>query len=378
MDVQRCCVLIPSLEPDQKLPDYVKELRTAGFGLILVIDDGSSASYQHFFDEIDGWEGCKVLHHEVNRGKGAALRTGFAYILNETELEGVITADSDGQHTVPDTLRLAAQLNHEKRELLLGSRDFSRHSTQVPPKSRFGNRLTSGIFALLYGRWLPDTQTGLRAMSREMLNDCLSITGDRFEYEMNQLIYCSGHHIEMTVVPIETVYHNENQGTHFHPIRDSWRIYKLILGNFFKYMSSSLICTLVDHILFTLLGMWLLPKLIPQGTTWLILGMRLAAITLVATWVARLFSASLNYYLNKSFVFQLKQSKGSALRYVVVAVGVMLLSSLLVGGLSALFGLRETDFANTLIKIVIDTILYFVNYRIQKNWVFANDNSKER
>ena len=150
MKPQECCVLIPSLSPDERLPAYVKELLAADFGLILVVDDGSSGEYQKIFDEIAGWERCHVLHHEVNQGKGAALRTGFAYLKEHTKLQGMITADSDGQHTVPDTLKLAAELSG-KEELLLGSRDFSRNNPNVPPKSRFGNRMTSGVFRLLYG-----------------------------------------------------------------------------------------------------------------------------------------------------------------------------------------------------------------------------------
>ena len=132
MKPQECCVLIPSLSPDEKLPAYVQELLAADFGLILVVDDGSAPEYQPIFSRIAGWERCAVTHHEVNRGKGAALRTGFAYIKERTALRGVITADSDGQHTVPDTLKLTAELG-KKEEVLLGSRDFSRNNPNVPP-----------------------------------------------------------------------------------------------------------------------------------------------------------------------------------------------------------------------------------------------------
>ncbi len=376
MDKQACCVLIPSLEPDEKLTAYVKKLHEAGFGLVLVVDDGSFEKYQGIFEEISSWEGCHVLHHEVNRGKGAALKTGFRYVLENTDLQGVITADSDGQHTVPDTLRLAELLKADEKNLLLGSRDFSRKSKQVPPKSRFGNRTTSGVFALFYGRWLPDTQTGLRGLSRAFLEEQLTISGDRFEYEMNQLIYCAVHKLPMTIVPIETIYENENQGTHFHPIRDSWRIYKLILGNFFRFMGASLLCTLVDLLLFTLLRHWPLPQLIGENTVWYVFGMKLMAVTIVATWIARVFSASLNYFLNRSLVFQMKDCKGSGLRYLLVAILIMLASSGLVSGLAALFHLSSKSFANTLIKIVVDTVLYFINYQIQKNWVFSNRSAK--
>ena len=366
MDRKQCCVLIPSLDPDEKLPAYVTDLVGAGYGLILVVDDGSGADYQPIFERIDSWDNCKVLHHEVNRGKGAALRTGYAYILEHTDLAGVITADSDGQHTVADTSRLAAQLASGKKELLLGSRDFSRKSSQVPPKSRFGNRLTSGIFALLYGRYLPDTQTGLRAMSRDMLEDCLQTTGDRFEYEMNQLIWCSRHHIPMIVVPIETIYHNENQGTHFHPIRDSWRIYKLILGNFFKFMSASLLCWVVDIVLFTLFKR--IPGLaeLELTTPWLRALSRSEEAVLIATAMARVCSGVLNFVLNKNMVFNIQKSKGALGRYFVLWAAVMLVSGVSVSALHSLIGIDST-----VIKIFVDLILYFVNYRIQKNWVFA-------
>ncbi len=366
MNKEDCCVLIPSLEPDEKLPAYVSDLIKAQYGMVLVIDDGSGSGYQPIFDRIAGWERCHVLHHEVNRGKGAALRTGFAYILEHTDFRGVITADSDGQHTVDDTAQLAAKMTDGKEELLLGSRDFSRHSTQVPPKSRFGNRLTSGIFALLYGRYLPDTQTGLRGMNRAMLDDCLQITGDRFEYEMNQLIWCSRHHIPMTVVSIETVYHNENQGTHFHPIRDSWRIYKLILGNFFKFMSASLICWVVDIVLFSLFK--LIPGLaeLELTTPWLRALSRSPEPVLIATAMARVCSGVLNFVLNRNVVFNKQRSKGAIIRYFILWAVVMLVSGVTVSALHHLTGIEST-----VIKIVVDLILYFINYRIQKNWVFA-------
>ena len=366
MNREQCCVLIPSLDPDEKLPAYVEELIGARYGLILVIDDGSGREYQPIFERIASWPGCKVLHHEVNRGKGAALRTGFQYVLEHTSLGGVITADSDGQHTVADTSKLAEKLDGSKAELLLGSRDFSRHSTQVPPKSRMGNRITSAVFALLYGHYLPDTQTGLRGMSRPMLEDCLKITGDRFEYEMNQLIWCSRNNIPMTVVPIETVYHNENQGTHFHPVRDSWRIYKLILGNFFKFMSASLICWVVDFGLFTLLkGIEPLARL-EMETPWLRALSRSTEAILLATVIARVISATLNFVLNKNIVFNMKKCKGAVWRYIILCVAVMLVSGVVVSALHDLLNINSS-----FIKIVVDLILFVINYRIQRSWVFA-------
>lgn len=362
MTPRECCVLIPSLSPDERLPVYVKELIAAGYGLVLVVDDGSKPEYQEIFERIGAWDGCKVLHHEVNRGKGAALKTGFSY-LEGTEIRGIITADADGQHTVPDTLKLTKELN-ETQKLLLGSRDFSLKSKQVPIKSRLGNRITSLVFRVLYGQWLPDTQTGLRAFPSALLPFMQTIAGDRFEYEMNQLIHCAGHHYPMRAVNIETVYLDENKSSHFHAFRDSWRIYKLLLGNFFKYMSASFIATLLDLLIFTVLNRWVLPAVFPGWSAVSFLGSTLTVLT--ATAVARVISATFNYKVNKNFVFQLGSSKGAAWRYLLLSVCVMAVSGLVVGNLVKLL----PGTANTLIKVIVDTVLFFVNYRIQKSWVF--------
>lgn len=362
MQPKECCVLIPSLSPDERLPEYVQALRAANYGLVLVVDDGSAPQYQEIFSRIDGWDGCRVLHHAVNQGKGAALKTGFAYLRDQTELQGVITADADGQHTVPDTLRLTAELG-KKPELLLGTRDFFSKNSQIPFKSRAGNRITACVFKLLYGPWLPDTQTGLRAFPRDLMTFMLGVKGDRFEYEMNQLIHCAGLHIAMRPVAIETVYHDDNKGSHFHPIRDSWRIYKLIFGNFFRFMSSSCAATLVDLVLFALVFRWVFP-----GNT--SIGAAHAGgevlLRLPANAIARVSSAVVNYRLNKSFVFQLRECKGAAGRYALLCVAVLLVSNLVQGLLAALLPWLNA----TLLKAVVDTALYFVNYRIQRAWVF--------
>ena len=74
-------ILIPSLEPDDRLPAYMRRLLAAGFTRAVVVDDGSSEKYQPIFNELAEMEGVTVLHHEVNRGKGCALKTGYSYIL---------------------------------------------------------------------------------------------------------------------------------------------------------------------------------------------------------------------------------------------------------------------------------------------------------
>lgn len=366
MQAKDVCVLIPSLEPDGRLPAYIDTLLDAGFGRIVVINDGSGADYDAIFAQVAQKPRCTVLGHEKNFGKGRALRTGVSYIRDHTAFNGVITADADGQHTAHDTLLLCEKLDENKKELLLGSRDFSRKNKFVPPKSRFGNRSTSAVFALLYGKWLPDTQTGLRGAARGCYNALLDTAGDRFEYEMNVLIRFSQMKIPFVIVPIETIYHDENKGTHFHPLRDSWRIYKLLLGSFFRFSAASILSFLLDYGILTALMFWVFRDLADIT----VLGVPFSAEAIIATPIARLCSSPVNFLLNKNFAFQVKESRGAWLRYAALALIVLAITTLLFGWLNHFVPARSEGLS-VLLKAVIDIVMYLLNFRIQRNWVFG-------
>ena len=364
--IRDTAILIPSLEPDERLPAYIRKLEESGFGTIIVVDDGSSESFQPVFSEVENIERTVVLHHDVNHGKGVALKTGYRYILEHLpDVKGIITADADGQHTVPDCIRLAEKLKEGERAVYLGSRNFD--LPDIPPKSRSGNKITSTVFKLFYGVWLPDTQTGLRAFHREDLPFMINVSGERYEYEMKVLIACATKKIPIIPVTIETIYENgKNEGTHFHPVRDSYRIYKVILGGFIRFMSSSLICFIADQVLFNLFKSWLFPILGLKLHLGLPFGMTLDN-TSLANYTARFFSAILNFRLNRDLVFKVKGKKGTVLRYAMTAVAIIILSTL---GIKAL-GL--IGMAPWLAKLIVDTLLYFASYRIQRQWVFREE-----
>lgn len=354
--LENAVILIPSLEPDERLPEYVRKLGESGFGHIVIVDDGSSEKYQPIFTEIENLDRTVVLHHEVNMGKGVGLKTGYRYIMeNIPDCNGVITADADGQHTLEDCINLAEKLASGERALYLGSRDFG--LKDIPLRSRFGNRTTSAVFAALYGCWLPDTQTGLRAFRREDLQFMIDVEGNRFEYEMNVLIACARAKLKMIPVKIATVYENDNSGSHFHPLRDSYRIYKVILGSFVKFAGASILCFLVDWGLFNLL------RLVFPGA---------GAGIWVCTVLARVVSASLNFILNKNMVFKLRGSGAKAApKYAVLCVCIMALSAL---GTQLL---TKIGIATWLAKPIVDVILYFASYRFQQNWVFHEGGEKK-
>lgn len=179
-------ILIPSYEPDEKLLKLVRELTAYSFPYIIVVDDGSSKRCSDIFNEIDSCPNCKVLHHIINKGKGAALKTEMQAILyTDTDISGCITVDADGQHLPEDILKVAKSFNNNCSSLILGCRDFS--TSNVPFKSKFGNIITRTVYKLTAGKPITDTQTGLRAIPFSALENFLDFPGDHYEFEMNML-----------------------------------------------------------------------------------------------------------------------------------------------------------------------------------------------
>lgn len=372
--LRQTAVLVPAYEPDDRLPPYVRELLSLGAATVVVVDDGSGSDYDAIFEETKA-AGADVIRYTPNGGKGHALRVGLQHIedtLDADAVRYVVTADSDGQHRSEDVKRVAEAVSEDPDSLWLGSRDFS--DPIVPPRSRFGNRTTSIVFKLLYGQWVGDTQTGLRGFSRKLMPMMLAAEGDRYEYEMKVLIDCTREDVAMKPVPIATVYENNNAGSHFSTFRDSARVYKVIFGQFFKFVSSSLISFLVDYGCFLLLN-YILEKTAPQldhSVKFLFLHFMLR-ITL-ATVGARIISSIVNFTLNKKLVFKMKgHTPSSAVRFWCVVLLNMLLSAGLTSTLHLLLGVDEN-----IIKIPVDLVLFLVSYKLQQCWVFkCRDEQKE-
>lgn len=174
-----------------------------------------------------------VLTHDVNRGKGRALKTAFRYVLdNHPELDGVVTADADGQHTVQDVTKLCDLLSSGGHRLILGIRDT--RSAQVPRRSYLGNTVTSWLFEFIYGAPLPDTQTGLRGIPMVELPWVADLAGERYDYEFNMLITARRQNIDFTLTPISTLYFDNNNASHYRTFKDSFRIAKCLLPDLVK------------------------------------------------------------------------------------------------------------------------------------------------
>ncbi len=356
--ISQVSVVLPSLDPDKKLLGVIEGLIQAGFDDIILVNDGSREENLPFFQAAAAHPQVQLLHHPHNRGKGAALKTAFDWFLkNRPHQLGVVTVDGDGQHHPEDTAACAQRLL-QSSAIVLGVRDFS--LPQVPWRSRWGNRITSLVFRLFVGMKLSDTQTGLRAIPTALLPAVTAISGDRFEYETNMLLEMKSQGLPFLEQKIRTVYIEENQSSHFRAVRDSWRIYKLILAHFFRYTLSSLGCFLVDEGLFLLLG-WLLAPVLSGF-----------ALTAVPTAAARLFSSLLNFFVNKRLVFQ---KNGELLkdisRYYLLALPIALAQMGLSYGTFRLLGIgpAQTVLRGVIYGIVM-ALLFLVSFMVQKNWVF--------
>ena len=339
-------ILIPALEPDDKLLKLIHGLQEYGFYRIVIVNDGSSSSYEHIFTSAME-AGCTVCTHDINLGKGAAIKTG---ILRSIEIyghnSGIITVDADGQHLPADTARVSNLMTEYPDSLILGTRDFSKGN--VPFRSRYGNKLTSFFFRLSTGVKCSDTQTGLRGIPASMLDTALETEGSRYEYEMNFLTKAAKS-VRIVSLPIQTIYENNNSGSHFRTIRDSARIYSKPL----KFMTVSAVSAVIDFSLFYFLAM--------------ILALSPEYIIAVATIIARITSGTVNFALNKLWCFK-SQSKTrvEAIKYLALFVSQMCLSAGLVTLLSMLIN-------PVIAKVLVDITLFVISYHIQRDLIFNSD-----
>ncbi len=362
-DISKVSVVLPSLDPDEKLLTVIDGLVEVGFTDILLINDGSKEENLRYFQEAAQHPQVTLLHHGVNRGKGAALKTAFNYFLvHRPEQLGVVTVDGDNQHHKLDT-RVCAEHLLETGNLTLGVRDFSQ--PDVPERSRFGNKTTSLVFKLFVGMTISDTQTGLRAISRQDVKTMLAVEGDRFEYETNMLLALKKKNIPFDEVKIRTVYIEDNKSSHFRVIQDSWRIYKLILAHFFVYTGVSLVSAVIDEGMFLLLSaLTLMGAIFGHGM----------ALTAAATIGARVVSSLFNFFCNKNLVFSSTvPTKTAMLRYYTLAIPQMCAQILLTQGLLSLFRVDPTDsLIRGLIYCIVMVSLFLVSYMVQQRWVFRN------
>jgi len=342
-------ILIPSYEPDHKLVALVESIVAAEGGHhVLVVNDGSDPRFDPVFERLR-FAGATVIEHEPNRGKGYALKQGFAYVTDNFPDHDVVCADSDGQHTLSDILAVAAAVRSHGDGIVLGARDFS---GEIPLRSRFGNAATRIALRAASGLRLQDTQTGLRGYPASLLGWLMTIDGDRFEYELSVLLKARQRGIEVVEVPIATIYIDDNESSHFRPVIDSIRVYLPLL----RFSMSSLVAAAVDFVLVLAL-------------------MALTGNLVIAVVGARVCSAAVNFTMNRRLVFDptgRTPLPAAIAGYGTVAVGILIANYAILYLLYEQLGIYLG-----VAKLVTEVSLFLASYTLQKHFVFSRRSAEE-
>ena len=346
-------VIIPAYNPDDKMLSVLYKLREAGFSNIIVINDGSKKQCEDIFKKAEEiLKGINarnvILYHSVNLGQGRAYKTAFNYYLQHySDSLGVIQCDADGQHHINDICKCTKLFLEYPEEFILGVRDFSKPG--IPFRSGFGNKCTSLVFNLFCGIKVKDTQTGLKGIPRKLIPFLMETYGERFEYATAVLLEVNKQRIPIRQFDIQTIYINGNESSHFNPIMDSLKIYSVLL----KHTMASLSAFVIDIVLFA----FFISIFKGSMSDWYIIA---------ANYCAKVFSCSYSFMVNKELVYDQKGRFGVVLaKYIVLCAVQVTISSVVVSELFYALMWNET-----LIKIIVDTILFFISYKVQGKWVF--------
>jgi putative flippase GtrA/SAM-dependent methyltransferase len=343
----RAIIVIPAFEPGPALLDLVADL-SADRRPIVVVDDGSSAERRGLFAQIAALPGVVCLSHAVNLGKGGALKTAFNHVLLAlpADAAGVVTADADGQHLAADIRRVADRLEAVPDTLILGARGFG---GAVPARSLIGNVVTRGVFRLLLGRRLADTQTGLRGIPRSHLAELLAIEAGGYEFELEVLVRATSRRWPIEEIPIATVYGSFAR-SHFDPMRDSLRVYFV----FVRFAGLSLVTAAIDYSVFALA---------------FAAGGRL----LLATACARLVAGGFNFVANRRLAFRSHGAVAAeAARYGALVVALMFVSYALVTTLADTAGMSVY-----VAKLAAEGALFAASFALQNTVVFRDRGDRD-
>jgi glycosyltransferase involved in cell wall biosynthesis len=206
--------VIPAYNEEKKIGAVVRETLT--YCDVLVIDDGSVDATGKTARE----HGAIVLTHEINRGKGAALRTGFGYACTK-EYDAVITLDADGQHDPAEIPRFLEKA--ERYDIVIGKREFGK----MPPLRQISNTITSALLSLRVGQYIGDSQSGYRLIKTVVLKD-LHLKTERFAFESELLVRAN---CSIGNVPIQTIYADEK--SHVRNVSDTITFIKFFVKSLY-------------------------------------------------------------------------------------------------------------------------------------------------
>jgi glycosyltransferase involved in cell wall biosynthesis len=213
----RVIALIPAFNEAARVADVV--IRTRPYvGEVVVIDDGSVDGTANVAQAA----GARVIRHEQNKGKGAAIVTALYYFDN-SDAEIAVLLDADGQHDPAEIPKFIDMANQAGAGIVLGTR---LSDTRDMPRVRlWTNQFTSWVTGKLARQKISDSQCGFRLLRRAVLGD-LKLSTARFETETEMLIQAGRAGHKIVGVPIRTIY-EPGRVSHIHPLIDTVRFFKL-------------------------------------------------------------------------------------------------------------------------------------------------------
>ncbi len=220
--LEHACVIVPAYQAERTLPSVIADLRGALPGLaneILVVDDGSTDATA----QVAMRAGCQLVSHGRNRGKGAALVTGLATARARGH-QVALTVDADGQHPA-DAARSVLFASTDPEAFVLGVRELA--TAGAPRKNQMSNGISNFFISRFAGRPLRDTQCGLR---RYPVASTLALAsrGEGYDFEAEVLLRAIWAGLPVVEEPIRVLY-PEDRVTHFHVVRDPWRIVRTVV-----------------------------------------------------------------------------------------------------------------------------------------------------
>jgi UDP-N-acetylglucosamine---dolichyl-phosphate N-acetylglucosaminyltransferase len=223
--LERLAVVIPAFNAADTIASVVRGVKEhIALDRIVVVDDGSSDDTA----SVARAEGAQVLRHDVNKGKGMSLRTGFEFILKRPEIEAVVTLDADGQHDPREIPEFAEAFRRGGADIIVGSR--MRNHSGMPPLRVFTNRVTSAIISLTTGQKIEDSQIGYRLHRASLLRK-LELATSRYDTESEILIKGCRLGARVESIPVRTIYADETSA--IDPARDAMRFLLLVIRSLF-------------------------------------------------------------------------------------------------------------------------------------------------
>ena len=358
--VKQTIILIPAYNPTDDLIYLIERLSKNNEFKIIVVDDGSNDTGKKIIKKLSN--SVVILNHKQNIGKGEALKTGFKYIIKEaTNIYGVITVDADGQHSYEDIVKLGDKLKNNSSNVILGVREFEE---SIPFRSRFGNNTTKLLFKIITGKYISDTQTGLRAIPSMYIKDMVNISGSRYEYEINMLLYFIENKINIDEIKIKTIYKDGNSASNFKAVKDSFKIYKelfkyLLHKESIKFILSSVLAFIIDFVLVILIHN--LTATLSEKIS-----------LLISVIVSRVISSFINFNINRNIVFKSKNKYFKDLiSYYILAIFILCVNYFLIDKIY--LGIK----LNLIIaKLLTEIIIFIFSFIVQKIIIFSKKEQK--